>query len=195
MAKSNCSIEGCVKRDSVAGFCSAHFKEDRKAGLELLPQRTPQARFEDRFWAKVDRSGDCWEWTASKIKGHGHLGAANGGTAYAHRVSYELLVGPIPAGMEIDHMCHNRGCVNPEHLRVVTPKQNNENREGANPNSKSGVRGVHWRKDCKKWQVTIHAGPKMHHVGYFVELADAEQAAIAKRNELFTHNLTDRRAA
>lgn len=147
---------------------------------------------EARFWAKVEKGEGCWEWTASKIKGHGRL-KDKGRTVYAHRLSYEIHAGPIPEGMEIDHRCHNRGCVNPNHLRVVTPKQNNENRAGANPNSKSGVRGVYWRKDCKRWQVVIHAGPKQHHVGYFLDLAEAEAAAIAKRNELFTHNLTDRR--
>lgn len=147
-----------------------------------------------RFWAKVEKGEDCWEWTASKIKGHGRLTVA-GRTLYAHRISFELVNGPIPAGMEIDHMCHNRGCVNPGHLRVVTPKQNGENRAGANPNSKSGVRGVHWRKDVKKWQVTIHAGSKMHHVGYFTDLPEASEAAAAKRNELFTHNELDRRAS
>lgn len=145
-----------------------------------------------RFWPKVAKGPNCWEWTAGKIKGHGRLRGPNNSTLYAHRIAYELTHGPIPAGMEVDHTCHNRGCVNPAHLRLATPKQNNENRAGANPNSKSGVRGVHWRKDTKRWQVTIHCGPKMHHAGYFTELADAEQAAIAKRNELFTHNDRDR---
>ena len=97
--------------------------------------------------------------------------------------------------MHIDHICHNRACVNPDHLRAVTPKQNNENRAGANPNSKSGVRGVHWRKDCGKWQVTIHAGPKMHHCGYFDDLDEAAEVARLKRLELFTHNDSDRRAS
>lgn len=147
-----------------------------------------------RFWPKVEKTAGCWEWTASKIKGHGRLGSSENGTLYAHRISYEIANGLIPEGMEIDHLCHNRGCVNPAHLRAVTPKQNNENRAGANPNSKSGVRGVHWRKDAKKWQVTIHCGSKMHHVGYFLDLADAEAAAIAKRNELFTHNDRDKPA-
>jgi hypothetical protein len=149
-----------------------------------------------KFWPKVRKGPGCWEWTASKIKGHGRMTAQDGTTLYGHRVSYEIANGPIPPGMQIDHICHNRGCVNPDHLRVVTPKQNSENRAGsANPNSKSGVRGVHWRKDVQKWQVTIHAGDKMHHCGYFTDIEDAKQAAIAKRNELFTHNETDRTAA
>ena len=153
-----------------------------------------QAKLEARFWKKAIQGPGCWEWSGSKSRGHGRLDV-RGKTGYAHRFSYEVAHGPIPDGMQIDHVCHNRGCVNPSHLRAVTPKQNTENKAGANPNSKSGVRGVHWRKDVSKWQVTIHAGPKMHHAGYFTDLAEAEQAVIAKRNELFTHNELDRKAA
>lgn len=195
MSKSTCSFENCTNPSRARNLCWAHYKQWHR-GKDLGPVAAvdPQRTLEERFWLKVEQGPGCWEWTASKIKGHGRLGH-EGRTVYAHRLSYEIAIGPIPGGMEIDHICHNRGCVNPRHLRVVTPKQNNENRAGANPNSKSGVRGVHWRKDRQMWQAVIHAGPKMHHVGYFIDLADAEAAAIAKRNELFTHNNVDRKAA
>lgn len=147
-----------------------------------------------KFWPKVEKGPGCWEWIASKIKGHGRL-CHRRKTLYAHRISYELHNGPITEGMVIDHICRNKGCVNPEHLRMVTSRENSENREGASRNSKSGIRGVYWREDAKQWLVTIHARPKTHYVGYFRELADAEAAAIAKRNELFTHNDSDRTAA
>ena len=145
----------------------------------------------DLFWAKVEKGPGCWEWTASKIQGHGRFGYSGNGY-YAHRISYELANGPIADGMQVDHICHNRGCVNPAHLREVTPKQNMENRQGPNPNSKSGVRGVHWNANAKKWQALVTHSRKNIHVGYFVELADAEAAVKAKRNELFTHNNIDR---
>lgn len=73
----------------------------------------------DRFWEKVDKSGECWLWTAyTTKKGYGqtHIG---GKTKYAHRVAYELSVGPIPDGKELDHLCRNRACVNPDHLDPV----------------------------------------------------------------------------
>lgn len=82
----------------------------------------------DRFWPKVDASGDCWEWTAAKMKrGYGvFMHHRDDGTPvyYAHRIAWELLVGPIPGGMTIDHLCYNTSCVNPDHLEVVTMQEN-----------------------------------------------------------------------
>lgn len=83
----------------------------------------------DRFWAKVDRRGanDCWPWKASTKKGHGMVWAMRNGERFvfmAHRVAYELLVGPIPDGLVLDHLCRNRGCCNPRHLEPVTNEQN-----------------------------------------------------------------------
>ncbi len=78
----------------------------------------------ERLWPKVDPSGGCWLWTASKSAGgYGKLGVG-GRTVDAHRVVYELLVGPIPADRELDHLCRVRNCVNPMHLEAVTRREN-----------------------------------------------------------------------
>lgn len=83
---------------------------------------------DERFWSKVDASAPCWVWTAASAgKGYGKFTlSANGKTRYplAHRYSWELLVGPIPEGMTLDHLCKNRKCVNPDHLEVVTQAVN-----------------------------------------------------------------------
>lgn len=74
----------------------------------------------ERFLAKVDQSGDCWEWTAGRSgEGYGRFWL-DGRVTSAQRVAYELWVGPIPAGLEVDHTCHNPGCVRPAHLEAVT---------------------------------------------------------------------------
>lgn len=65
----------------------------------------------------------CWEWQGFLHSGYGHI-KVHGKVILAHRVSYELHRGLIPTGMEIDHLCRNRRCVNPDHLEVVTRREN-----------------------------------------------------------------------
>ncbi len=87
----------------------------------------------ERFWAKVDKGGlnDCWIWTGGKSTAGYGLISVNGKMAYAHRSAYELLVGSIPEGLQLDHLCRNPSCVNPEHLEAVTSQQNILRGEGA----------------------------------------------------------------
>jgi len=83
------------------------------------------ASMEERFWAKVQKSDTCWVWVAAKDgKGYGYFGSRKGETRLAHRLSWELTRGPIPAGLHIDHLCRNTSCVNPAHLEPVTPREN-----------------------------------------------------------------------
>jgi hypothetical protein len=149
---------------------------------------------EERFWAKVEKSDNCWNWTAHLVYGYGKLRVGNQMVS-AHRISYEMANGPIPEGMLIDHICHNRACVNPDHLRPVTHKQNLENRAGAMPTNATGVRGVSWHKQGRCFHARVTHNQVEYQVGLFSSLAEAEAAVIAKRNELFTHNVLDRIAS
>lgn len=77
-----------------------------------------------RFWAKVDRRSDgCWTWQAYVGRdGYGRFAA--GRPVLAHRFAWTLLRGPIPDGLQLDHLCRNRRCVRPDHLEPVTPLEN-----------------------------------------------------------------------
>lgn len=80
----------------------------------------------DRLMDKVDINGDggCWVFhKPGRRNGYGALGV-EGKTVYAHRYTYERLVGEIPSGMVIDHLCRNRACCNPDHMEVVTQREN-----------------------------------------------------------------------
>lgn len=148
---------------------------------------------EERFWNKVEKTGGCWNWVAHKNRdGYGQFALSKGDAQGAHRIAWILTNGEIPAGLMIDHKCHNRACVNPAHLRLATNKQNRENLPSAYKNSKSGVRGVSWHKPTEKWIALVRHNGKLHHVGLFLDIGEAEKAVTAKRNELFTHNLKDR---
>jgi len=79
---------------------------------------------ERRFWSYVEKTETCWLWTGHLTDdGYGRLGI-NGQLVLAHRFAYELLVGPIPEGLHLDHLCRVRHCVKPDDLEPVTPAEN-----------------------------------------------------------------------
>lgn len=78
----------------------------------------------ERFWSKVDKTATCWLWTAGKNSGGYGVTYASGRAMVAHRWAYESEVGPIPAGLQLDHLCRVRHCVNPAHLEPVTIREN-----------------------------------------------------------------------
>jgi hypothetical protein len=97
----------------------------RKCGKTHIPNKSTLPVL-TRFWSKVKTGNleDCWEWIP-KIKpgGYGHI-CFDGHRVGAHRFAYELLHGPIPEGLTIDHLCRNRICVNPAHMELVPNRIN-----------------------------------------------------------------------
>lgn len=79
---------------------------------------------EERFWSNVEKSEGCWVWQRVILpSGYGQV-KWKGRSRRAHRVAYELAVGPIPRGLQLDHLCRNRACVRPDHLEAVTARVN-----------------------------------------------------------------------
>lgn len=89
---------------------------------------TPEERFRAKM--RVDPDRGCWLWTGSTGRnGYGYF-YFDGRPGLAHRFSYAYFVGPIPDGLELDHLCRTRRCVNPEHLEPVTRRENMIRGEG-----------------------------------------------------------------
>jgi len=119
-----CSVDGCDRSDRLTrGMCLLHYTRWKRSGDPTKVNRyvTPD-EIERGFarFAQVNQRTACWRWLGT-VGGNkrpylgGHL---------AYRVAYELYVGPIPEGMEIDHLCGNGQCVNPGHLEPVTSAEN-----------------------------------------------------------------------
>lgn len=84
-----------------------------------------RASLPEYFRKRIRFDHTCWRWTgALNSEGYGRLRADGKQSKAAHRKVYELLVGPIPEGLTLDHLCRNRYCVNPDHLDPVTLKEN-----------------------------------------------------------------------
>lgn len=123
----NCEYEGCSHPARKRGLCGTHYERFRRSDqFESIRITNDPAR---RFWNYVDDSGECWLWTGGKATGYGRV-YWNGKQDGAHRVAYELLIGPIPDDAELDHLCRNSPCVNPAHLEPVTHTGNMERAPG-----------------------------------------------------------------
>ena len=115
-----CSIDGCQGAVNGRELCNKHYLRWWIHGTTADP--TPSAS--DRFWSKVEKSETCWLWTGAKINSGYGLFSVNDRRVLAHRFAYELLIGPIPAGLTVDHLCYIRACIRPDHLEAVTMGEN-----------------------------------------------------------------------
>ncbi|MBN9210756.1 MAG: hypothetical protein BGO45_10805 [Microbacterium sp. 71-36] len=123
--KAPCAIDDCDRPSRARGWCTLHWDRYRRHGdpLHSVNHRAPaSATVSERFWARVVKA-DCWEWTGSLRTGYG-LFRLDGRNVQTHRWAYEEQVGPIPDGFQIDHLCRNTRCVNPDHLEPVTQAEN-----------------------------------------------------------------------
>lgn len=107
-----------------------HYMRWRRTGSPLEVRRTLGLTTEERFWQYVNKDAPqgCWEWTGGLSHGYGNFMARHEDGTYAqvqaHRFAYRLLVGPVPDGLVMDHLCRNKLCVRPLHLDPVTQRVN-----------------------------------------------------------------------
>lgn len=132
-----CSVEGCSRPTKTRGWCNTHYERWRKYGdhefVTFIKGDTMR-----RFWSAIERTvpDGCWPWTGTvTASGYGHI-MVDGRNRGVHRFAYEALVGPVPADLVLDHVCHqvsecqmgtdcpHRRCCNPAHLKPCPQREN-----------------------------------------------------------------------
>lgn len=139
-----------------------------------------QLEVKTRFYSKVAVPGTpngCWEWTGAKDKtGYGRF-KINGKAEMSHRVSHMIFIGDIPEGYDIDHLCRNTGCVNPEHIEAVTRQENYL--RGLGPSL------AKQREPCNKFKThCVNGHPRTVENTCFDEKRNAKRCRICKNNQM-----------
>lgn len=184
--KPKCGVEECDSPSSVRGYCTRHYRRVLRYGDPHKLKRSPRyATAAEAFDARTERDGDCLVWTGSQSsKGYGALND-KGRSHLVHRWAYERANGPIPKGMHIDHTCHNRLCVNVEHLRLATRFDNARNLIGARPESRTGIRGLRVVYGGS-WEARVFTHGKHHRKQFPPDQKDAAiEWLIKTRKEMF----------
>lgn len=139
-----------------------------------MPRGAKEQPLEPRFFSKVEKQHHgCWVWKAAKSeKGYGYFGF-KGKVYKAHRVSWFLKHGVFPS-LQLDHLCRNTSCVNPDHLEEVSNRENQIRglRSALNPRKTSRFVGVSWSPTNRKWQVRFGRT----YLGHFDREEDAATA-------------------
>lgn len=180
-----CSFPGCGRKHGCHGLCNMHYKR-KKRGLPLTNtpiRKTYGMDIGQRLNAMSKDDGECRIWTAALYPSGYGLISYNGRNRLAHRVVFELEIGEIPSGMQIDHICGRRKCIKASHLRLATPQQNAAYKLNRSKNS-TGFRGVQ-HLPSGNWLATVRCHNMTAYRGVFNSRYEAAIEAAAARLRLF----------
>ncbi|WP_425061836.1 HNH endonuclease signature motif containing protein [Roseovarius confluentis] len=120
-----CRVSNCGGKHLAKGLCRKHYLRKYRTGslnTSVLYGETALNRVLSKV---VKTQSGCWEYTGKLTpKGYAHVKSDDGKMRFAHRIVFEAYIGPVPEGKEVDHLCRNRSCCNPDHLEAVTHQEN-----------------------------------------------------------------------
>ena len=146
------------------------------------------------FWARVDKSGDCWLWMGAKFtQGYGMV-SLDGEVRYAHRVVYEIEVGPIPVGLVVMHSCDHKLCVRPSHLSLGTPQENARDAaaHGLYPTGDNHPARLHPERLARGERSGMHTHPESRPYGERQGRSKLKEDDVRRIRELAASGLTHR---
>lgn len=187
-----CSVPDCDKpKKKRSGMCSMHTARwSRNKTLELVDREPPPLA--DSIEQRVIRSAGCWTWCGYHDRNGYAVFRRGDQNIRVYRWMYERHVGPPVEGLVIDHACRNASCVNPDHLRQITVKQNVEHfTTPLRSSNTSGYRGVSFHKASGLWVARVKSGDQTR-ATYHKTKEDAGAAAHRMRLAMHTHNDAER---
>ncbi len=182
-----CSVTGCRMPARANGMCMRHYDALRRHGdvHASIRRRFAGKSAEERFWLNTKRGRGCWEWTGGKISTGYGLIHVEGVGILAHRFSYALKHGPIPAGLSVLHRCDNCVCVKPAHLFTGTQLDNVTDMHAKGRDRKRGLPGT-TNHQAKIDEATVRAirGSAARQVDLAARYGISQSAVSAIRNRL-----------
>ena len=187
-----CTVDKCEGKKEKRGWCGKHYRRWHRYGDPSIVHFDVSLTSEELFWQKVDKSGECWEWTATKNQeGYGRV-KFDGWLQSAHRVAWKLAGRELVKGLVLDHLCHNPSCVRVTHLQQVTYSENAQHKRN-DSRSVSGVRGVYpVTGGSGYWINCSDSKGRVIYGGVFPTLDKASEAVVSLRLKYHTNNLKDR---